>query len=143
MKTAVINPDKIQRKWYIVDANNMILGHLASRVANMLIGKGKTEYSPNQDHGDFVIVINSDKIVLSSDKADRKIYFSHSTHPGGAKFRSFREQMNQDSRKVIIDAVHGMVPQTALGRKILSKLHVYKDANHLHAAQKPETVKLN
>jgi large subunit ribosomal protein L13 len=142
MRTVVVNSETIERKWYVVDASDMILGRLASKVANILIGKSKTAYSPNQDHGDYVVVINSGKVILTSDKDERKVYFRHSTHPGGGKFRSFKEQMNLDSNKVISDAVHGMVPKNALGRKIMSKLHVYQDATHCHEAQQPQVMDL-
>ena len=142
MKTAVVNSKSISRKWYVIDASEMILGRLASKVAQILSGKRKPAYSPNQDHGDNIIIINSDNIRLSSDKADKKIYFRHSTYPGGGKFRTFKEQMALDSTKVVTDAVHGMLPKNILGRKIISKLHVYKDGSHPHAGQKPEALTL-
>ncbi len=140
MRTAVVNSKTIERKWYIVDANNMILGRLASKVALLLSGKGKPAYSPNQDHGDYVIITNTDKIRLSGNKANTKTYFRHSRYPSGGKVRSFKEQMALDSTKVVADAVRGMVPKTVLGRKILSKLHVYRDESHPHGAQKPEII---
>ena len=143
MKTAVVNAKSISRKWYIVDASEMILGRLASKVAQILSGKRKPAYSPNQDHGDNIIIINSDNIRLSSDKADKKIYFRHSTYAGGGKFRPFKEQMSLDSTKVIADAVHGMLPKNILGRKIITKLHIYKNGSHPHAAQKPEVLTLD
>lgn len=142
MKTAVVNAKSIKRKWYVVDAGEMILGRLASKVAVILSGKGKPAYSPNQDHGDNVIIINADSVRLSSNKADKKQYFRHSFYPGGAKLRSFKEQMTLDSTKVIKDAVHGMLPKNTLGRKIISKLHVYKGDSHPHTAQKPEPLSL-
>lgn len=142
MKTTVVNAKSINRKWFVVDASEMILGRLASKVALILSGKGKPAYSPNQDHGDNVIIINSDTIRLSGNKADKKRYFRHSRYPGGAKFRTFKEQMALDSTKVVVDAVHGMLPKNILGRKIISKLHVYKEGSHPHAAQKPEVLTL-
>lgn len=138
MKTVVVNTGEIVRKWYIVDANNKIVGRLASRLANVLMGKGKSAYSPNQDHGDYVIVINSDTVRLSGKKADLKTYFHHTGYAGGKKQQPFKKQMALDSRKVILHAVHGMVPKTKLGRAVLKKLHVYKKDVHPHAAQKPE-----
>ena len=120
----------------------MMLGRLASKVANILIGKGKVAYSPNQDHGDFVIVVNADKIKLSGVKPETKEYFRHSTYPGGAKFRSFKQQMELDSTQVIRHAVHGMVSKNALGRQIMKKLNVYKTAEHPHIAQQPKTISL-
>ena len=142
MKTAVVNEKSINRKWFVIDAGDMILGRLASKVAVILSGKRKPAYSPNQDHGDNVIIINSDSVRLSSNKADKKQYFRHSRYPGGGKFRSFKEQMALDSTKVIQDAVHGMLPKNTLGRKIITKLHVYKGDSHSHAAQKPEPLSL-
>jgi large subunit ribosomal protein L13 len=142
MKTVVVNEKGITRKWVVVDASTLTLGRLASKVANILIGKGKVAYSPNQDHGDYVIVINADKTKLSGTKPAVKEYFRHSTFPGGAKFRSFKEQMNLDSTKVIRHAVHGMVAKNALGRRIMKKLHVYKNADHPHAAQQAILVSL-
>jgi len=142
MKTIVVNSKSIERNWYVVDATDQMVGRLASKVAGILIGKKKVAYSPNQDHGDFVIVINAEKVQLSGKKPETKEYFRHSTYPGGEKFRSFKEQMQLDSTKVIQHAVHGMVSKNALGRSILRKLHIYKSAEHPHAAQQPVPIKL-
>ncbi len=142
MKTIVVNTDTIARKWYVVDAATLSLGRLASKIAQLLIGKGKVAYSPNQDHGDNIIVVNSDKIVLTGKKPEIKFYFRHSQYPGGAKFRSYKEQMRIDSSQVIIHAVHGMVPKNARGRAIMKKLHVYAGESHPHAAQQPEPLSL-
>lgn len=142
MKTVVVNEKSIKHGWVVVDATNQMVGRLASKVANILIGKGKVAYSPNQDHGDNVIVINAEKIKLSGTKPDVKAYFRHSTYPGGGKFRSFKEQMALDATQVIRHAVHGMVSKNVLGRAIMKKLHVYKNADHPHAAQKPLSVAL-
>ncbi len=142
MKTVVINSKTIIHKWYVVDANEMILGRLASKIATILSGKRKPAYSPNQDHGDYVVVINADRIRLSGNKPEKKKYFRHSRYPSGGKFRTFKEQMALDSTKVIKDAIKGMLPKTALGRTIISKLHVYKDECHPHVAQKPEALVL-
>ena len=138
MKTKVINPDTIARKWYIVNAQGMIVGRLASHLANILSGKGKPAYSPNQDHGDNVIVINADGVRLTGKKAEMKTYFHHTGYAGGKKERPCKKQMALDSTQVILHAVHGMVPKTKLGRAILRKLHVYKNDLHPHTAQKPE-----
>ena len=138
MRTAVVNAKTIGRKWYLIDADNMILGRLASKVATILSGKEKPAYAPNQDYGDYVVIVNADKVRLSGKKAEKKVYFRHSRYPSGQKFRSFQEQMALDSTKVIKDAVQGMIPKTVLGRSMLSKLHVYKGENHPHQAQKPE-----
>jgi len=143
MKTVVVNAQSIERKWFIVDASELTLGRLASKVAQLLIGKGKVAYSPNQDHGDNVIVINADKVQLTGKKPDTKFYFRHSQYPGGAKFRSFKEQMQIDSSQVVRHAVHGMVPKNARGRSIMKKLHIYGGDQHPHAAQQPETLSLS
>lgn len=142
MKTVVVNEQSIERKWFVVDASTISLGRLASKVAQLLIGKGKVAYSPNQDHGDNIIVINSDKVKLTGKKTDTKFYFRHSQYPGGAKFRSFKEQMQIDSSQVVIHAVHGMVSKNARGRAIMKKLHVYSGDQHPHAAQQPETISI-
>lgn len=142
MKTVVVNTESIERQWYVVDAASQTLGRLASKVAQLLIGKGKVAYSPNQDHGDNVIVINAGKIKLTGKKAQTKVYFRHSQYPGGAKFRQFKEQMQLDPSKVIIHAVHGMVPKNARGRAIMKKLHVYAGESHPHKAQQPKPINL-
>lgn len=138
MKTIVVPTKGISRQWYVIDAANRVVGRLASVIAQTLMGKGKVAYSPNQDHGDYVIVINSDKVKFTGKKAEMKSYFRHSGYPGGKRQRPFKKQMALDSTQVIIHAVRGMVPKTKLGRDIMNKLHVYKDAVHPHAAQKPK-----
>jgi large subunit ribosomal protein L13 len=142
MKTIVVDSKSIDHNWYVIDASGQMLGRLASKVARILIGKGKVAFSPNQDHGDYVIVINADKAQLSGIKSETKKYFRHSGYPGGEKFRTFKEQMALDSTRVITHAVHGMVSKNALGRCIMRKLHVYKSAEHPHAAQKPVPITL-
>jgi large subunit ribosomal protein L13 len=142
MKTVVVDLKSIKHNWVIVDATGQMVGRLASKVANILIGKNKVAYSPNQDHGDYVIVINAEKVNLSGKKPHTKRYFRHSGHPGGEKFRSFKEQMALDPTQVIRHAVHGMVSKNALGRSIFKKLHVYRNAEHPHAAQRPVPVSL-
>jgi large subunit ribosomal protein L13 len=137
MKTIVVPTTDISRQWYVIDAANAIVGRLSSRIAQILMGKGKPAYSPNQDHGDYVIVLNSDKVKFTGKKPELKTYFRHSTYPGGKRQRPFKKQMTLDSTQVVIHAVRGMVPKTKLGRAIMGKLHVYKDASHPHAAQKP------
>ncbi|MFP4417821.1 MAG: 50S ribosomal protein L13 [Fibrobacterota bacterium] len=138
MKTVVVNTKSIERKWFVIDASDMVLGRLSSTIANLLMGKAKPAYSPNQDHGDYVIVTNADKVVLTGRKADTKTYFRHSGFPGGEKIRPYKKQMELDPTQVIKLAVKGMIPKTTLGRQILKKLHVYAGDNHPHAAQKPE-----
>jgi large subunit ribosomal protein L13 len=142
MKTVVVDLKSIKHDWVIVDATGQMVGRLASKVANILIGKSKVAYSPNQDHGDYVIVINADKVKLSGKKPHTKRYFRHSQYPGGEKFRSFKEQMALDPTQVIRHAVHGMISKNALGRSIYKKLHVYRNAEHPHAAQRPAPVSI-
>jgi large subunit ribosomal protein L13 len=142
MKTVVVNKDDISRTWYIVDAKNKIVGRLATRLASLLTGKGKAAFSPNQDHGDYIIVINADGVRLTGKKADMKTYFHHTGYAGGKKERPFKKQMALDSRQVILHAVRGMVPKTKLGRAVMKKLHVYKKDIHPHAAQQPQPLSL-
>ncbi len=142
MKTVVVNTSSIERKWFVVDAQELVLGRLATEVTGLLMGKGKAAYSPNQDHGDYVIVVNADKVELTGNKADTKSYFRHSGKPGEEKFRPFKVQMELDASVVIKKAVHGMCPKTPLGRAIEKKLFVYSGADHPHAAQKPESITL-
>ena len=136
------NPATVERKWFVVDATNMPLGRLASQVADMLTGKNKTIYTPHVDTGDFVIVINSDKVVLTGKKAEQKKYRWHTGYIGGLKEVDYATLMAKDSTKVVEKAVKGMLPKTTLGRKQFTRLHIYKDAAHKHEAQQPETVAL-
>ena len=142
MKTVVVNSKSIKHEWLTVDASEMPLGRLASKAARILIGKNKVAYSPNQDHGDYVIILNSDKVKLTGRKPETKEYFRHSHYPGGEKFRSFKEQLKLDSTQIIIHAIKGMVPKNALGRAIMGKLHVYAGETHPHTAQQPKSIKL-
>ncbi|MBQ7327389.1 MAG: 50S ribosomal protein L13 [Clostridia bacterium] len=142
MKTYMANPATVERKWFVVDATNMPLGRLASQVADMLTGKNKTIYTPHVDTGDFVIVINSDKVVLTGKKAEQKKYRWHTGYIGGLKEVDYATLMEKDSTKVVEKAVKGMLPKTTLGRKQITRLHIYKDAAHKHEAQQPETVAL-
>ena len=137
MKTVVIHTGDIARTWYVVDAQDKIVGRLATSLTKILTGKGKCAYSPNQDHGDYVIVINSDKVRLTGKKEETKTYFHHTGYAGGKVERPFKNQMELDSREVVMHAVRGMLPKTRLGRSILTKLHVYKTDVHPHTAQQP------
>ena len=141
MNTFMANPDKIERTWYVVDADGCTLGRLASEVASVLRGKNKPEYTPNVDTGDYVIVINADKISVTGKKLDQKIYYRHSEYVGGMKETTLREMLAKKPEKVIELAVKGMLPKGPLGRQMYSKLHVYAGAEHPHAAQKPEVLK--
>ena len=137
MKTFMANAQNVERNWYIVDADGMTLGRLASQVAAILRGKNKPTFTPNVDTGDFVIVINADKIQVTGKKETDKKYYHHTGYPGGLKVRSFRELMEKDPRKALEKAVKGMLPHTTLGRQQFNKLNVYAGSEHPHAAQKP------
>lgn len=140
MKTFMASPEKIERKWYVVDAENKTLGRLASEVAKVLKGKNKPIYTPHVDTGDFVIVINADKIAVTGKKLDQKKYYRHSDYVGGLKETTLREMLDKKPEKVVELAVKGMLPKGPLGRQMYTKLHVYAGAEHPHAAQKPEVL---
>ena len=140
MNSFMANPDKIERKWYVVDAEGKTLGRLASEVASVLRGKNKPVFTPHVDTGDYVIVINAEKIKVTGKKLDQKIYYSHSDYVGGMKETTLREMMNKKPEKVIELAVKGMLPKGPLGRQMIKKLHVYAGAEHGHEAQKPEVL---
>ena len=141
MKTYMPSAAAIERKWYVVDATDKTLGRLASEVAMVLRGKRKPIYTPHVDCGDYVIVINAEKIRTTGKKLDQKIYYSHSDYPGGMRETTLREMLAKKPADVITFAVKGMLPKGPLGRSMLSKLHVYAGAEHPHAAQKPEELK--
>lgn len=138
MKTYMAKPAEIERKWYIIDASGQTLGRLASEVAAILRGKHKPIYTPHVDTGDYVIVINADKVVLTGDKLDKKMYRHHSGYPGGLKEMSYREFLQKKPEKAIEVAVKGMLPHNRLGRQMFKKLKVYRGSEHPHQAQKPE-----
>ena len=138
--TYMPNPTKVERKWYVVDAEGKTLGRLASEVANVLRGKNKPTYTPHIDTGDYVIVVNAEKIQVTGKKLDQKIYYHHSEYVGGMKEATLREMMQKKPEFVITHAVKGMLPKGPLGRQMLKKLHVYAGPEHNHAAQKPETL---
>ena len=142
MNTFMANPDKIDRKWYVVDAEGCTLGRLASEVANVLRGKNKPIYTPHVDCGDYVIVVNADKIKVTGKKLDQKIYYRHSEYVGGMKETTLRELLAKKPERVIELAVKGMLPKGPLGRDMYRKLHVYAGAEHTHAAQKPEVMEI-
>ena len=142
MKTFSAKPLQVARKWYVIDANGATLGRLAVEAANILRGKDKPQYTPNVDTGDFVIVINADKIVVSGKKETDKLYRSHSGYPGGFKEISFKALMEKDPTRAIEKAVKGMLPHNTLGDAQFQKLKVYAGANHPHEAQKPEVYEL-
>ena len=140
MKTYMANPDKIERKWYVVDAEGQTLGRLAAEVAKVLRGKYKPEFTPHIDIGDNVIVINAEKIKVTGKKLDQKVYYHHSDYVGGMKETTLREMMAKKPEQVIELAVKGMLPKGPLGRTMIKKLHVYAGAEHAHQAQKPEVL---
>ena len=140
MKTYMANPDKIERKWYVVDAEGCTLGRLASEVAKVLRGKNKPEYTPHVDTGDYVIVVNADKISVTGKKLDQKVYYHHSDYVGGMKETTLREMMAKKPEKVVELAVKGMLPKGPLGRSMIKKLHVYAGPEHEQQAQKPEVL---
>ena len=134
------NPANVERKWYVVDAEGMTLGRLSSEVAKILRGKNKPEFTPHCDCGDYVIVINAEKIKVTGKKLDQKMYYHHSDYVGGMKEQTLREKLNRKPEQVIELAVKGMLPKGPLGRQMYSKLFVYAGAEHVHAAQKPEVL---
>ena len=140
MKTFMASPATIDRKWYVVDAEGKTLGRLASEVAKVLRGKNKAIFTPHIDTGDYVIVINAEKIAVTGKKLDQKIYYHHSDYVGGMKETTLREKLAKKPESVIELAVKGMLPKGPLGRQMLKKLHVYAGSEHNHEAQKPEVL---
>lgn len=140
MKTFMASPATIDRKWYVVDAEGKTLGRLASEVAKVLRGKNKPIFTPHIDTGDYVIVVNAEKIKVTGKKLDQKIYYNHSDYVGGMRETTLRELMAKKPEKVIELAVKGMLPKGPLGRSMITKLHVYAGPNHEQAAQKPEVL---
>lgn len=142
MNTFMANDQNVSRKWYVVDASGMALGRLASQVAAVLRGKNKPTFTPHVDTGDFVIVLNSDKVVLTGKKLEQKMRRHHSLYQGGMKEETYAKFMAESSDEAVYLAVKGMLPKNSLGRKMLKKLRVYKDGKHNHSAQMPETLNL-
>ena len=140
MKSFMASPSTVERKWYVVDAEGKTLGRLASEVANVLRGKNKPIYTPHIDTGDYVIVVNAEKVKVTGKKLEQKIYYHHSEYVGGMKEATLKEMMQKKPEFVIAHAVKGMLPKGPLGRQMLKKLHVYAGPEHNHAAQKPETL---
>lgn len=140
MKTFMASPATIDRKWYVVDATDMTLGRLASKVAKVLRGKNKPIFTPHIDCGDNVIVINAEKIKVTGKKMDQKVYYHHSDYVGGLKEATLREKLEKKPEQVIELAVKGMLPKGPLGRQMFTKLHVYAGPEHKHEAQKPEVL---
>lgn len=140
MKTYMAKAEEVQRKWYVVDATDMVLGRLASNVANVLRGKNKPTYTPNVDTGDFVIIVNCDKVRLTGKKLEKKFYTYHTGYVGGLKQIQYKKLMEEKPDKAVMLAVKGMLPNNSMGRKQLKRLRVFVGAEHTHEAQKPETL---
>ncbi len=137
MKTFMAKASNVERQWYVIDASGMVVGRLASQVASMLRGKHKPTYTPHVDTGDYIIVVNTDKMVFTGKKLDSKIYYRHSGYVGGLKETTARRMMEKKSETVLKEAVRGMLPKGPLGYAMLTKLHLYAGAEHEHQAQKP------
>ncbi|MCS5707060.1 MAG: 50S ribosomal protein L13 [Cyanobacteriota bacterium] len=142
-KTSLPSTDTLERQWYLVDAENQTLGRLASEVASVLRGKNKPTYTPHLDTGDFVVVINADKIRVSGNKPTQKLYRRHSGRPGGMKTETFAHLQARIPERIVEKAIKGMLPHNALGRQLFRKLKVYKGADHPHAAQQPQVLALD
>ena len=140
MQTYMANPDKIERKWYVVDADGCTLGRLASGVASVLRGKNKPQFTPHVDTGDYVIIVNADKIKVTGKKLEQKIYYNHSDYVGGMRETTLKEMLAKKPERVIELAVKGMLPKGPLGRSMYTKLFVYAGPKHKHEAQKPEAL---
>ncbi len=141
MKTYMANPDKIERKWYVVDAAGCTLGRLSSEVAKILRGKNKPEFTPHIDTGDYVVIVNAAKVKVTGKKMSQKVYYNHSEYVGGMRETTLAEMMDKKPEKVIELAVKGMLPKGPLGRAMIKKLHVYAGPEHQQQAQKPEELK--
>jgi large subunit ribosomal protein L13 len=141
--TRFIKPEDAGRKWYVVDAKDQVLGRLATKVARVIRGKHKAVFTPNFDTGDFVIVINAEKVRMTGKRESQKTYFRHTQYPGGGKIQSFQQMMEKYPERVIENAVKGMLPKNRLGRKLVKKLKIYAGENHPHAAQQPVELSLN
>lgn len=143
MRTWTVRPGDIDRKWYIVDAQDLVLGRLATQVARILRGKHRPQYTPHSDCGDHVIVINAEKVRVTGNKENDKIYHRHTGYVGGLKSISLAKQRETHPERIIEAAIKGMMPKGPLGRKMLKKLKVYAGSDHPHSAQKPEPLALN
>ena len=143
MKTYIANPEEVEQKWLLVDANGQVLGRLASQVATILRGKHKPIFSPHMDVGDHVVIINADRIRVTGKKASTKRYYRHTGYPGGLRSDSFEQLMQKAPEQILKKAIWGMMPHNKLGKKMVKKLRVYAGEAHPHEAQKPEKIELN
>ncbi|MCF8009165.1 MAG: 50S ribosomal protein L13 [Halanaerobiales bacterium] len=142
MTTYMAKPNEVEKKWYIVDAKDKTLGRLSSKIATVLRGKHKPEYTPHVDTGDFVIVVNAEKVALSGKKWDEKMYYKHSQYPGGLKEMTYGELKKKKPEEIIRHAVDGMIPNNKLGKKMMKKLKIYAGSKHPHQAQQPEELEV-
>jgi large subunit ribosomal protein L13 len=142
MRTYNAKPGEVERRWYVVDADGQTLGRLATRIADTLRGKDKAQYTPHVDTGDFVVVVNAEKVVVTGNKLDQKRYYRHSGYPGGLRSRTLREQLERRPTEVIRKAVKGMLPKNRLARQQLTKLKVYAGPEHPHEAQAPQPLEV-
>jgi large subunit ribosomal protein L13 len=141
-KTTILRPGEFERDWYVVDASGITLGRLATRVATILRGKHKPGYAPHMDVGDFVIVVNAEKIHVTGNKMEDKTYWSHTKYPGGIRLISLKDKMEKDPAFAVTNAIKGMIPHNKLGRRVLKKLKVYAGAKHPHESQRPKELAL-
>jgi large subunit ribosomal protein L13 len=142
MKTAFARKSDIEKKWHVVDADGLVVGRLAARIATILRGKNKPVYTPHVDTGDYVIVLNAEKVRFTGKKLENKEYFRHTGYPGGIRSRTAKEIMKETPEKIIMSAVRGMLPKNTLGRQQMKKLKVYRGTQHPHGPQNPETLHL-
>lgn len=143
MKTIFAKKTDVEQKWHIIDADGLVVGRLASQVANVLRGKNKPIFTPHADTGDFVIIVNADKVRFTGNKLEQKTYYHHSGFPGGIKKEVAKDIMGKNPERILISAIRGMIPKNRLGRQQLSKLKVYSGPDHPHKSQNPETLNLN
>ncbi|UQS83969.1 50S ribosomal protein L13 [Bombilactobacillus thymidiniphilus] len=141
--TPLAKPSEVERKWYLIDATDVVLGRLSSVVASILRGKNKPTFTPNVDTGDHVIIINADKVKLTGKKATQKIYYHHSNHPGGLKATAAGKMLAEKPERLVETSIRGMLPKNSLGRQQFKKLHVYVGAEHKQMAQQPEVLDIN
>lgn len=143
MRTYTPKPGEVQRAWHVIDASDVVLGRLASQTANLLRGKHKPVFAPHVDTGDFVIIVNADKVVLTGSKSEQKRVYRHSGYPGGLKSERYTDLLARDPERAVERAIRGMIPRNALGRQVISKLKVYAGPEHPHSAQQPTPYTLN
>jgi large subunit ribosomal protein L13 len=142
MKTYTAKPGEVERRWYVVDADGQTLGRLATHIADTLRGKNKAQYTPHVDTGDFVVVVNAEKVLVTGNKLEQKRYYRHSGYPGGLRSRTLREQLERRPTEVIRKAVKGMLPKNRLARQQLNKLKIYAGPDHPHEAQAPQPLEV-